>query len=153
MEPSPLDSLLEAAEVADPVPEERPATCGPASDQEPVAEEAPGAASAPEQPPPAPGEVPKKSRKRGVPKIEADLEALRMKRAKKQAAINSAVGKASLNTAQQAALKKNRDEYTSLNEQIASKEKDLKVARAAAEAKARVENKMLRSTRRPRTRT
>ena len=85
MEPSPLDSLLEAAEVADPVPEERPAACGQASDQEPVAEEAPGAASAPEQPPPAPGEVPKKSRKRGVPKIEADLEALRIKRAKKQA--------------------------------------------------------------------
>ena len=107
MEPSPLDSLLEAAGAADPASEERPAACGQAADQEPAAEEAD--ASAADRATAEPDA--KKARKRGAEKIEAVLVELRVKVSKKKKVVESALGRASLNAKQSATLEKGEVVY------------------------------------------
>ena len=84
---------------------------------------------------------PAKRRKSGVPKMEADLTSMRVKLSKKKMAIESAMGRASLDSRQRAALEKTRADVQRLSTQIEDKQNDIKEARRMEEAKAKAAEK------------
>ena len=119
---STMEQLAAAAAEADPAaqPAAQPAAEPAAGDGQP-AEAAADASAAPDGAAAADDAKPKGTRKRGLEKMEADLVELRVKIAKNQNVISSAMGLASLTKAQRESLDKARNNLTRLSALVTAK--------------------------------